>query len=84
MFHIAENHICVFLSYLKYFLLIFSSHFLISYISFLSSKISSIDFISCLFSSGVDVFKARTSFIPWPSIVYICFSNALPRGEHVT
>ena len=46
-------------------------------------KIPSIDFMSSLFYSGFKAFKASTCFIPWPSIVYICFSNVLPRGEYV-
>ena len=33
------------------------------------------------FSSGFKTFKASTCFIPWPSIAFIYFSNALPRGE---
>ena len=46
-------------------------------------KIPSIGFMSSLFSSGFKAIKASTYFIPWPSIVFICFSNALASGEYV-
>ena len=35
------------------------------------------------FFSGSKAFKASTCFITWSSIVFICFSNALPRGEYI-
>ena len=38
---------------------------------------------SSWFSSGCKAFKASTFFIPWSSIVFIYFSNALARGEYV-
>ena len=34
-------------------------------------------------SSGFKVLKASTCFLPWSSIVFICFSNALSRREFV-
>ena len=46
-------------------------------------KILSTDFMPCLFSFKFKVFKVSTCFIPWSSIVFICFSNALLRGEKV-
>ena len=57
-------------------------------------NIPSIDFMSSLFSTAFKAFKdstcfiswsskASTRFIPWTSFVFICFSNALPRGEYV-
>ena len=38
---------------------------------------------SSWFYAGVKGFKAATGFIPWLSLVFICFSNALPRIEYV-
>ena len=88
LFRIAENHIYTFVSYFKSFLFIFSDHFLISSISFLISlfltsfQISpSID-SSSRFPSSFKAFKASTCFIPRSSIVFICFSSALPSGEY--
>ena len=75
--------------YFKSSSLVLSSHFLILYISFLFllvlvsfGIVPSTDFGS-LFSAGFKAFKAPTCFIPWFPIVYICFSNDLPRGEYV-
>ena len=74
---------------LIHFRLIFSSHSLISSNLFLISlfliffeKRPSIVSISWS-SSGFKAFKASICFIPWSPIVFICFSNALPRGEYV-
>ena len=36
-----------------------------------------------LFFSDFKAFKTSTCSIPWSSIVFVCFSNALPRGEQV-
>ena len=38
---------------------------------------------SSLFSTGFKAFKASICFIPWSSVVFIFFSNALPSGEYV-
>ena len=38
---------------------------------------------SSWFFSGFKTSKASTCFIPCSSIVFICFSNALPSGEYV-
>ena len=46
-------------------------------------KIPSIDFMSSIFYSGFKAFKALTYFIPCSSIVFICFSNTLSRGEYI-
>ena len=35
------------------------------------------------FDSGFKAFKDSICFTPWSSIVFICFSNAMPRGENV-
>ena len=45
-------------------------------------KIPSIDFMSSLGCSDFKAFKASTYFIPWSSIVFICFWNAFPSGEY--
>ena len=39
--------------------------------------------MSSLSYSGFKAFKTSTCFIPWSSIVFICFSNDSPRGECV-
>ena len=39
--------------------------------------------MSCLFSSDLKDFKVSICFIPWFSIVFICVSNTLPKGEYV-
>ena len=36
-----------------------------------------------VFFSSFQASKASTCFIPWSSIVFTCFSNALTRGEYV-
>ena len=52
--------------------------------NFITSRIywknSSIDFVS----SGFNNSKASTCLFPGSSIVFICFSNALPRGQCVS
>ena len=35
------------------------------------------------FSSCFKAFKTSTHFIPSSSIVFVCFSNAVPSGEYV-
>ena len=46
-------------------------------------KIPSTVFMSLLVSSDFNTFKASTCFFPCPSIVFICFSNALPSEEYI-
>ena len=69
--------------------LILSSHFLIPYISSLTSlvhvsfrKFLQLIRIPYFFYTFKD-FKASTCFIPWSSIAFICSSNALSSGEYV-
>ena len=58
--------------------------FILNFIIFLSAeKILSIDFSYCWLSSGFKTFKASACLFPWSWIVFVCFSKALPRGEHV-
>ena len=45
-------------------------------------KIPSVHFVSSLFFYALKAFKASKYFIPWSLIVFICFSNALSRGEY--
>ena len=39
--------------------------------------------MSSLFFSCFKAYKTSTSFITWSSIVFMCFSNALPIGKHI-
>ena len=77
----------IFVLYFKSFRLILSSHFLVPSISIFIllvltffGKIPSIDSSSSFSSSlGASGFEAHS----WTTNVFICFSNALPRGEYI-
>ena len=77
-----------------YFFVIFSFNFLFpfyNFINFIFNIISSHVFWKIffnwfyvfLFSPVFKIFKASTSFVPWSSIAFICFSNALLKGKYI-
>ena len=69
--------------YLNFYVFIYISiSFLISIFLIFFRKSPSVD-SSSWFSFGCKDFKASACFIPWFSIVFISFSNALPKGEYV-
>ena len=81
-FYIIESYICLFLFHVLN-PSTSSFPFLVSLFFIFFGKITLINFTSCMFSFGFKTSEALTCFLPSPSVTFICFLNALPKGEYV-
>ena len=68
-FKLLKSYLYLLALYIKSFHLLFYSHFLISFILFLVSLVL--------------ISFATSCFLPWSSIVFTCFSNALLSGKYI-